>query len=161
MQREKTVAYTHALQYWVEKTDLPTGGQPCWLAKSVKELQEKMSCYLSFLDKEVFEGVMPPLEGMPTSLTEEAEPHSVTAMPCCCLSRTSCQERHLRNWPRRGSLLNFLDGKKCFTHPSLWWLLGQLPRPSRSQEWTYLLTADHNRHTRITPREAPSPTCRN
>ena len=27
IQREKTVAYAHALQYWVEKTDLPTGGQ--------------------------------------------------------------------------------------------------------------------------------------
>ena len=80
MQREKTVAYAHALQYWVEKTDLPTGGQPCQLAKSVKELQEKMSCYLSFSAKEVFEGVTP-LEGMSISPTEEAEPHSMTTMP--------------------------------------------------------------------------------
>ena len=44
MQREKTVTYTHALQYWVEKTDLPTGGQPHLLAESVKELQEEMRC---------------------------------------------------------------------------------------------------------------------
>ena len=26
--REKTIAYAHALQYWVEKSNLPTGGQP-------------------------------------------------------------------------------------------------------------------------------------
>ena len=48
MQIEKTVAYTHALQYWVEKTDLPTGGQPCLLAESVKEFWEEIRCYLSF-----------------------------------------------------------------------------------------------------------------
>ena len=36
--REKMIAYTHALQYWVEKSDPPTGGQPHQLAESVKEL---------------------------------------------------------------------------------------------------------------------------
>ena len=41
MQREKTVAYAHALQYWAEKTDLPTGGKQCLLAESVKELQRR------------------------------------------------------------------------------------------------------------------------
>ena len=61
------VAYAHTLQYWVEKTNLPTGGQPCQLAKSVQEFWEKMSCYLSLSDKEVFEDVTP-LEVMPTSL---------------------------------------------------------------------------------------------
>ena len=39
-----------------------------------------MSCYLSFSDKEVFEGVTP-LEGMPTSPVEEAEPHSIKSIP--------------------------------------------------------------------------------
>ena len=48
--------------------------------KVVKELWEEMSCYLSFLDKEVFEGITP-LEGMPTTLVEEAKPHSVMAIP--------------------------------------------------------------------------------
>ena len=47
IQREKTIAYAHALQNWVEKSDLPTGGHPHWLAESVKELWEEMSCYLS------------------------------------------------------------------------------------------------------------------
>ena len=51
--REKPIAYTHALQYWAEKSYLPTGGQPHQLAKSVKELWEEMKCYLSFLDREV------------------------------------------------------------------------------------------------------------
>ena len=59
IQREKTIAYTHALQYWVDKSDPPTGRQPCQLAKSVKELWEKMKCYLSFSDREVFEGITP------------------------------------------------------------------------------------------------------
>ena len=75
------MAYTCTLQYWAEKTDLPTGGQPHQLAENMKELWEKMGCYLSFLDKEVFEGVTP-LEGMSASLTEEAKPHSYT---CHCL----------------------------------------------------------------------------
>ena len=33
---------------------------------------------------------------------------------------------------------------------------GQLPCPSRSLEWTYLLMANCNWHTRIAPTEAPS-----
>ena len=74
------VAYACALQYWVEKSDPPIGGQPCWFAKSVKELREKMSCYLSFLDEEVFESVTLP-EGLLTSSVEEAEPHSMMATP--------------------------------------------------------------------------------
>ena len=36
MQREKTVAYAQALQYWAEKTDQPAGGKPCLLAESVE-----------------------------------------------------------------------------------------------------------------------------
>ena len=79
MQREKMVAYAQALQYWVEKTDLPTGGKPCLLAKSVKEWQEEMRCYLSFSDEEVFEGMTPP-EEMSTGPGKKAEPHSVATM---------------------------------------------------------------------------------
>ena len=78
--RDKTIVYAHALQYWAEKSDLPTGGQPHWLAKSVKELQEEMKCYLSFSDREVFEGVAPP-EEMPSGLFEGAESPSVMTVP--------------------------------------------------------------------------------
>ena len=78
--REDSGICTCALQYWAEKTDLPTGGKPCLLAESVKELQEEMGCYLSFSDKEVFEGVTPP-EEMSADPTEKANPHSVATMP--------------------------------------------------------------------------------
>ena len=80
MQREKTVAYAHALQYWVEKTDLPTGGQPCLLAESVKELWEEMRCYLSFSDKDVFEGVTP-LDEVSANPAEEAKPPQHETVP--------------------------------------------------------------------------------
>ena len=147
--------YARALQYWMEKTDLPTGGQPCQLAKSVKELWEKMGCYLSFSDKEVFKGVTP-LEGMSASPTEEAEPHSVTAIPAIAskeqvarkTSQEPAEERKSPKFPRWEKVL----------HPS--WpvvVTGQFPCPSRSPEQTYLLMADCNWHTRITPTEVPSP----
>ena len=52
--QEKVVAYARALQHWVEKIDLPAGGRPCLLAESVKELREKVKCYLSFSNEEGF-----------------------------------------------------------------------------------------------------------
>ena len=53
------VAYAQALQYWAEKADLPAGGRPHLLEKSVKELWEEMRCYLSFSDEEVLKGMVP------------------------------------------------------------------------------------------------------
>ena len=130
------------------------GNHASW-PKSVKELWEKMSCYLSFSDKEVFKDVTP-LEGIPTSLTEEAKSHSMTAIPAIAspeqvareTSQEPAKERKSPKFPRWEKVL----------HPS--WpvvVTGQLPCPSRSQEQTYLLTANHNWHTRIRPTEAPSP----
>ena len=55
--REKVVAYTRALQYWAEQNDLPTGGEPRLLAKSVLELREEVKQYLTFTNEEVFWGV--------------------------------------------------------------------------------------------------------
>ena len=52
LQQERTVAYTQALQFWVEKADLPTGGKPCHLVGSIVELWEEMKCYISFSDEE-------------------------------------------------------------------------------------------------------------
>ena len=57
LQLEKTVAYAQALQFWVEKANLPTQGQPCLLAGSVVELREEMKHYISFPDEAVFSGV--------------------------------------------------------------------------------------------------------
>ena len=58
--REKVVAYARALQYWAEQNDLPTGGEPRLLAKSVLELMEEVKWYLTFTDEEVFRGVAVP-----------------------------------------------------------------------------------------------------
>ena len=158
MQREKTVAYAHALQYWAEKSDLPTGGQPCLLAESVKELQEEMRCYLSFSDEEVFEGVTP-LEEMSADPAEKADPHSTTTMPAIApkeqatreASQDPAMERKSPKFPRWEKVL----------HPS-WPVVaaGQLPHPSRRPEWTYLLMADHNWHMKMAPTETPS-LCKN
>ena len=100
MQREKTVAYAHAFQYWAEKADLPTGGQPHLLAESVKELWNEMRCYLSFSDKELFKGVTPP-EEMSSSLAKKPKPHSTTATPAIAskeqVARKTSQEL-LNSW---------------------------------------------------------------
>ena len=55
--REKVVAYARALKYWAEQNDLPTGGEPCLLAKGVLELREEVKWYLTFTNEEVFWGV--------------------------------------------------------------------------------------------------------
>ena len=88
--REKTIAYAHALQYWVEKSDLSTGEQPCWLAKSVKELWEEMSCYLSFLDKRSFWGRNSSREDALhcSQGSQASHPNGYTHH---CLQGTSCQ----------------------------------------------------------------------
>ena len=58
--REKVVVYTRAIQYWAEQNDLPTGGEPRLLVKGVLELREEVKWYLTFTDKEVFQGVSIP-----------------------------------------------------------------------------------------------------
>ena len=68
-QLEKMVAYTWALQFWVEKANLPSLGQPHLLAGSVLELREVMKCYVSFHDNAMF-GSMALPEG---SLTDQPE----------------------------------------------------------------------------------------
>ena len=83
--------YAHALQYWVEKSNLPAGGQPHQLAESAKELREEMRCYLSFTDHEVFEGVTP-LEGMPTGPTEESQPPSEATTPVATPKESTTKE---------------------------------------------------------------------
>ena len=80
IQHEKMVAYAHALQFRVEKVNLPTEGKPCLLAGSVIELWEEMECYLSFSDKDMFKGIAPPEEASiipPRELT----PQSAQPMP--------------------------------------------------------------------------------
>ena len=54
-----------------------------------------MSCYLSFSDKEVFKGITP-LEGMPTTVAEEAEPHILMA-----ISTTTSKEQAAKETPQK------------------------------------------------------------
>ena len=71
--REKVVAYTRALQYWMEQNDLPTGGKPRSLAKSVLELRKEVRWYLTFNDEEVFQGVtIPEAEDEKSSTTSSS-----------------------------------------------------------------------------------------
>ena len=69
------VAYTKALQFWVEKANPPTQGQPHLLAGSVMELREEMKSYISFTDEDIFDG-MALLEESPITQPKEATPKS-------------------------------------------------------------------------------------
>ena len=51
--REKVVAYARALQHWAEQNNLPAGGEPCLLVRSILELREEVKWYLSFTDKDI------------------------------------------------------------------------------------------------------------
>ena len=64
------MAYAQALQFLVEKTNLPTQGPPCLLAGSIVELREEMKCYISFSDEDVFSGMAIPEEPSNTQLKE-------------------------------------------------------------------------------------------
>ena len=54
---EKTIAYAQALQYWVEKSNLPMMGQPCLLVRCILKLREMMEWYISFSDDTILDGV--------------------------------------------------------------------------------------------------------
>ena len=125
MQRGKMVAYTRALQYWAEKIDPPTGGKPCLLAKSVKELWEEMRFYLSFSDKEIFEG-MTPLEEMSAIPVKKVKTHSIATMPAIAPEVQATTKAAGEPAAERKSL-NSPVGRKYCTHPNLWWLQGRSP----------------------------------
>ena len=74
-QLERMVAYVQALQFWVEKLNLPTLGQPCLLVESILELRKMMEPYISFFDDTILDGVAPP-EGFLKDQFESAQPAS-------------------------------------------------------------------------------------
>ena len=69
-----------ALQFWAEKANLPTEGQPHLLAGSIVELREEMKCYISFSDEDVFSGIALPEES-PTTPPKEATPVGTQPTP--------------------------------------------------------------------------------
>ena len=66
------MAYAQALQFWVEKANLPTQGQVHLLAGSIMELREEVKCYVSFTDKDIFSGMALPEEPSITKPKESA-----------------------------------------------------------------------------------------
>ena len=153
--REKTIAYAHALQYWAEKSNPPTGEQPCQLAESVKELREEMRCYLSFTDHKVFEGVIPPEETIPDQVEEShlaSKMDMIVNVPKESATREAplelAQERKCPKFP----------GWEKVLHPSQpVVVVGKPPHPSRSLEQTYLLEAACDQPMKEVPAETPSP----
>ena len=79
LQLEKTFAYAQALQFWLEKANLPTRGQPCLLAGSVLELRKEMKCYISFPDEAIYSSMALPEEPL-TTQPEEATPKTAQPM---------------------------------------------------------------------------------
>ena len=114
-----------------------------------------MSCYLSFTDKEVFEGVTP-LEGMPTTMVKEAELHIPTAIPTTASKEQAAKEappnpameRKCPKFPRWEKVLHPSQPVAVAGHP---------PHPSRSPEHTYPLVADCGLPAKMEPTKTPSP----
>ena len=82
-QLEKMVVYAQALQFWVEKANLPTQGQPCHLVGSILELREAMKYYISFPNEAIFGGMALPEESLTTQLEKTI---SESAQPACANS---------------------------------------------------------------------------
>ena len=143
------MAYTHALQYWVEKTDLPTGGKPLLLDESVKELQEEMRCYLSFSDKEVFKGVTP-LEETSAKPVEKAKTPSIAATPAST-AKVQAAMKASQEPPAERKSPKFPRWEKVL-HPSQPVVaVEQLPCLSGSPEWK-----SHSWQMMTTPTRFPS-----
>ena len=112
--REKVVAYVRALQLWVEQNNLPAGGEPCLLAKSILELREEVKWYLSFTDEEVFGGWLSPRR----KRRIVHRPFVSQLYPRHTVRLSQCQ---------KGEPQSSWDGRKCCTHPNEWWPPGTSP----------------------------------
>ena len=77
-QLEKTVAYAQALQFWVEKSNPPTRGQPCLWWGASWSWRAVMEPYISFPNDAILDGVAPPegfWEDQPeTTISRSAQP---------------------------------------------------------------------------------------
>ena len=131
VQCEKTVAYAQALQFWAGKADLPTGGKPCLLVGSVKELWEEMRCYLSFTDEDVFKGMDLPEETSAIP-TKKDHPKSARTTPAGTHEEEATMGMAWEPATEKRPLNKFPGWEKVL-HPS--WLMvatWQIPPPSRS-----------------------------
>ena len=117
--REKVVAYSRALQHWAEENNLPAGGGPQLLVENVLELREE-KWYLSFTNEEVFWGV---------ALPEKEEEESPKTLSATDIPKAHCV---LEPAPEKRAQ-SFWGGRKYYTHPNQWWLLGRSPNHPRPQ----------------------------
>ena len=154
-QLEKIVAYAQALQFWVEKADLPTPGQPCLLAGSILELREAIKCYASFPDDAIFGSVALPGESLTnqseTTIPESAQPASTNspieevavkaaaeeASPIGRLPEGPSTSQTLSEGPtRREQSPHGFPGWREVLYPSrLVTATGQVPLISQSSRW--------------------------
>ena len=77
--QQKTLAYAQAHQYWAEKVDLPVPGEPCHLMMCIHELRWHMKRYMTFSDRDVFEGLMHGLPG--AEVEENTQPNPTKPLP--------------------------------------------------------------------------------
>ena len=119
--REKVVAYARALQHWAEQNNLPAGGEPCLLVRSILELREEVKWYLSFINEEVFMGVALPKK------EEEDSPQTP------CATRAHCTPESVLE----GKAPKFLGGRRCYTCPNQWWPPGTSPSQPGPQSWRW------------------------
>ena len=105
------MAYAKALQFWLEKANLPTLVQPRLLAGSITEVREEMRCYVSFTDEDVFSGVALPEEPL-TTQPQEVTPES--AQPTQADSPVKVTEEPTK----KQKPLNHFPGWKEVLHPS-------------------------------------------
>ena len=155
--------YAQALQYWAEKTDPPAGGRPCLLVESVKELQEEMRCYLSFLDEEMLKGMIP-LEETSAIPTQEANPQSTTT-PASTPEEEATMEA-AREPAAERRFPKYLGWEKVLHLSQPMVAARQIPHPSRDPKLRFcnweekVVQIPQNELLKMmtTPQETPSPT---
>ena len=108
------VAYAKAFQFWMEKANLPSQGQPCLLAGSIVELKE-MKLYVSFTDEDVFSGVAL-LEESPVTQPKEATPRSAQLIQADSPAKEAITE--VTEGPTREKPPNWFPGWEKVLHSS-------------------------------------------
>ena len=135
LQLEKMVAYAQALQFWVEKANLPSQGQPHLLMGSVLELREEMKCYVSIPDEAIFSGMALPEESFATqsedTTLKNAQPTYIDSPAKKAAMKATKEE------PSRGEQPpNQFPGWREMLHPSRLVIAArQIPPISQDSKW--------------------------
>ena len=106
---QKTLTYTKALQYWVEKAQLLVPGKPHHVLESIVELCWAMEPVVSFMDEEVLKDASPsnwveitlsqPAKPAPLWLVEPAQWDCSHSRSCWDHPRGSLSAAHGKRWP--------------------------------------------------------------